>query len=85
MSVRYKREPPGRLHPSMRDVYPTASAKAARVRRLGPPPRSAEDGYPREIRCAQCGYPIADFMTISECPLCGSNNFVGIRHGKVQQ
>lgn len=29
------------------------------------------------LRCAQCGYPIADRLKVETCPNCTSDNFEG--------
>lgn len=60
----------------VRSIYPTWSGgvrKSYATRGDAPD----EDREPRAIACFQCGQPIEDFGSITECPFCESDNFLG--------
>src|SRR3990167_5862038 len=64
--------------PGMVERYPTPFAGSRKLKRMSRvAPQNPEDGYPRQLRCAQCGFPIADWAAIQRCPNCDSDNFVG--------
>lgn len=58
-------------------LYPTQTGGRLHRAKMGPPPKNAEDGYPREIGCFQCGWPLADHTAFQLCPFCGGDNFLG--------
>ena len=64
--------------PGMAEKYPTALAGSKQLRKMSDQlPKNAEDGYPRQVRCAQCGFPIADHAAVQRCPHCTSDNILG--------
>lgn len=82
----FGRKPRGLGTPNVRDKYPTPQAPPRQLKKMSRvQPKNAEDGYPRQIRCAQCGFPIADHQAIQRCPHCDSDNFLGRYLGKIRQ
>jgi rubrerythrin len=42
---------------------------------------SASEVDPRAVKCAQCGFPYADYSQIETCFVCGTDNIQGQRFG----
>lgn len=73
----YRRTSNKQPHTAFSESHPNPGAGSRQYPRDHVGELSAKLAEQRTIMCGQCDYPIEDYSKIDNCPLCGSDNFLG--------